>query len=154
MSIIRRAPTISATITSLNGSATLNALPDTGADITAADVKVLKLLREDINNLLPPVSGPTSSVDGSPLKSLGQLPLSISFGEITANETVQIFPSIQGYMLISWRAAQRLHILSENYPSQINAINKDPVNSPQKQNNVTADDLINEFSCLTDRCAL
>ena len=95
MSTIGRAPTISATITSLNGSATLNVLPDTGADITAADLKVLKLLGEDINNLLPPVSGPTSSADGSPLKSLGQLPISISFGEITVNETVQIFPSIQ-----------------------------------------------------------
>ena len=125
-------------------------LPDTGADITAADVKVLKLLGEDINNLLPPVSGPTSSVDGSPLKSLGQLPILISFGEITVNETVQIFPSIQGDMLISWRAAQRLHILSENYPSQINAINKERVNSTQKQNNVTADDLINEFPTVFD----
>ena len=44
MSTIGRAPTISATITSLNGSATLNVLPITGADITAADVEVLKLL--------------------------------------------------------------------------------------------------------------
>ena len=41
MSTIGRAPTILASITSLNGSATLNVLPDTGADITAADIKVL-----------------------------------------------------------------------------------------------------------------
>ena len=53
-------------------------------------------------------------------------------------------------MLISWRAAQRLHILSENYPSQINAINMERVNSPHKQNNVTADDLINEFPTVFD----
>ena len=138
---IGKTSTISATISSLNELTTLNVLPDTGADIIATYVKVLKLLGVDVNNLLQPVSGPTSSVDGSPIKSLDQLPI----------ETVQIFLSIQGNMLMSWRTAQRLRILSENYTSQIKAINNEPMISLRKQNIVTTNNLINEFPTVFNR---
>ena len=50
-SIAKRAPTVCASIRSLNGSAKLKVLPDTGADVTAADVRPLKALNEDVNGL-------------------------------------------------------------------------------------------------------
>ena len=75
-----------------------------------------KLLNEDVNNFLPPPASSTSSVDGSPLKALGQMAVSISLGDTTVEDTVPVFPSIQRDMLISWKTAKTLRILPKDYP--------------------------------------
>ena len=110
--------------------------------LTAVNVRVLKLLGKCVNNIFPPLAGQTSSVDGSSLKALGKLPISISMGDITIKDIVHVFPSIQGEMLISWMTAQHLRIFSKNYSQQVHAMTNAHV---QPQHEVTVDDLIGNF---------
>ena len=49
-----RAPTVQANISTPNGTCTILALPDTGADISAAGLNFLESLGEPLSNLLPP----------------------------------------------------------------------------------------------------
>ena len=65
-----RAPTVQANISPPNGTCTIVALPDTGADISAAGLNFLESLGEPLSNLLPPTDQPKSA-DGSPMKCLG-----------------------------------------------------------------------------------
>ena len=138
---INKAPTVNVVVTGLNGSKSLEALPDSGADLTAADVNILPMLGEDVENLLKPSCGETSSVDGSSLREIGQLPVSITLGETTVEDTIHVFPSIPGGLLVSWKTAQDLQILPESYPAQIRGICKD---------DITEEDLINEFPTVFD----
>ena len=96
-------------------------------------------MNEDVNNLLPSPASSTSSVDGSALKALGQMAVSISLGDTTMEDTVHVFPSIQKDMLISWKTAQSIRTLPKDYPSQVNTM-ANP--SPNHQEEITADDLI------------
>ena len=45
--------------------------------------------------------------------------IQITLGEITITDTLQMFPSISGGMLISWKTAKKLNILPKDYPAQI-----------------------------------
>ena len=65
-----RAHTVQANISTPNGTCTIVALPDTGADISAAGLNFLESLGEPLSNLLPPTDQPMSA-DGSPMKCLG-----------------------------------------------------------------------------------
>ena len=128
-------------MTGLNGSKSLNALPGSGADLTAADVNILPMLVEDVENLLKPSGGEMSSINGSTLREIGQLPISITLGETTVEDTIHVFPSIPGGLLVSRKMAQDLKILPENYPCQIPGI---------CNNDIKQEDLINEFPTIFD----
>ena len=104
-------------MTGLNGSKSLEALLDSGADLTAADVSILPMLGEDVENLLKPSGGETSSVDGSSLREIGQLPVSITLGETTVEDKIHTFSSIPDGLLVSGKTAQDLKIHPENYPA-------------------------------------
>ena len=138
---VRRTPTVDVLVQGPNGSKNLTVLPDSGADITAADVKTLTQIGEDVNNLLPPRKEPAVSVDGSAMHSLGQMTVKIILGDVSTEEALHVFPSIPGGMLMSWKAAQNLHILPNNYPEQIRSVQDSSVSLT----NVTAEDLIQEF---------
>ena len=109
-----QAPRVLVLIQGSNRSAKLKALPDSGADVTT-----LKQLGEDVNNLLSSQQDNAYSVDGSCLRSVGQMIIQITLGEVTISETLHIFPTIPRGMLISWKTAQKLRILPESYPKQI-----------------------------------
>ena len=138
---INKTPTINIVVTGLNGSKSLEALPDSGAGSTSADVNILPMLGEDVENLLKPSGGETSLVDGTFLREIGQLPVSITLGETTVEDTIYIFPLIPGGLLVSWKTAQDLKILPENYPAQIRSI---------CNNDIKEEDLINEFPTVFD----
>ena len=67
---VNKAPTIDVLVTGFNGSKILEALPDSGADLTAADANILSELNEYVENLLQPSHGETPSVDGSSLREI------------------------------------------------------------------------------------
>ena len=113
------APTVEISVRGSNGDATLNVLPDFGADITAAGVHILEQLSEHVGNLLPSMHKTAYSVDGSSLQSLGQMTIQITLGDITVTDTLQVFPSIPGGMLILWKTAKNLNILPKDYSAQI-----------------------------------
>ena len=117
-----------------NGSDKLNVLPDSGADI--------KQLGEDVDNLFPLQESNAYSVDGSCLRCVGQMTIQITLGEITISETLHIFPTIPGGMLISWKTAQKLLILPGSYPTQISAT--------MSKTSVTAEDFFREFPSVFD----
>ena len=94
------APTVEVSVRGSNGDATLNVLPDSGADITATGVHILAQLGEHVGNLLPSTHKTAYSVDGSSLQSLGQMTIQITLREITVADTLQVFPSFLGGMLI------------------------------------------------------
>ena len=60
-------PIIEVSVRGSNGDATLNVLPHSGADITAARAHILMQLGEHIGNLLPSTHKTTYSVNGSSL---------------------------------------------------------------------------------------
>ena len=66
------APTISIRILSVNGTCDTLALPDSGADISAAGPKLLRLLGEHPLNLLPSQINPCTA-DGHKMQPMGKL---------------------------------------------------------------------------------
>ena len=55
---VGRTPTVDVLVQGPNGSKNLTVLSDSGAGITAADVKTLRQIGENVNNLLPPRKEP------------------------------------------------------------------------------------------------
>ena len=80
------------------------------------------------------------------MHSLGQMTVRITLGDVSTEEALHVFPSIPGGMLMSWKAAQNLHILPNNYPEQIRSVQDSSVSLT----NVTAEDLIQEFPTVFD----
>ena len=111
------APIVEVFVGGSNGDATLNVLPDSGADITAAGVHILAQLGEHVGNILPSTHKTAYSVDVSTFQSLGQMTIQMTLGEITVTDTLQVFPSIPGGMFISWKTAKKSNILPKNYPA-------------------------------------
>ena len=134
-------------MTGLNGSKILKALPDSGADLTSGDVNILSELNEYVENLLQPSHGERSSAVGSSLREIGQLLVKITLGETTVEDVIHAFPSIPGGLLISWKTAKELKILPEDYPQQIQSIQK-----VASKEDISEEDLIRSFRLLlTDK---
>ena len=74
------APTIVSQVTSSTESHHLDVLPDSGADISAAGQKVLEILGQHVDNILPSDINPRT-VNG--LTPLGRLPVTITLGTKT-----------------------------------------------------------------------
>ena len=79
------APTINIHVSSLNGCANLNILPDSGADISVAGPSTLTQLHEHPDNLLP--SGLTHwAVNGTSMHPLGKLPVTLELEGVKYTE--------------------------------------------------------------------
>ena len=111
------APLITVNITSANGSYYCKALPDSGADISAAEKEILVHLNEHINILAPSNVIP-KAVNGAKMFPLGKLPVKFRLGQSEHLEDVHIYPGIQG-TLLSWTACKALQILPPCYPNPI-----------------------------------
>ena len=108
------APTIVVNICSANGSNTTEALPDSGADISAASTKALHDLNEHIDNLLPPNVIPKAA-NGTQMHPIGQLPISFNLEHKTYQTDLHIFNGVNG-IIMSWKACKALGILPPCYP--------------------------------------
>ena len=142
-----RAPTVTVDFSTPNGTCTIAALPDTGADISAAGPNFLQSLGENVSNLLPPTDQPKSA-DGSPMKCLGQLPVTVAIGDRTASCTIHILENLST-VLLSWDTTRDLALIHQAYPAQISSSDINNVaNTPDEH--VTADDLFREFPKVFD----
>lgn len=92
------APTINVHISALNGSATVTALPDSGADISVAGPDIIAILGEHCNNLLLSDMVPRG-LTGHWMTPIGQPPVSITLGAVTYSETLQVYPAVEGVLL-------------------------------------------------------
>ena len=113
------APTVTIHIQSTNGSCKTQALPDSGADISAAGPQILKLLGEHASNLLSSDVIPQAA-NGHKMKPLGKLPITFQLQGQTHSEDMHIYPEISG-VIMSWKATKGLNILPVHYPDPIPA---------------------------------
>ena len=111
---IERAPTIKVHLASLNGMASLDVLPDSGADISVAGIATLNRLNEFQDNLLPSKLIPRA-VNGTSMQPIGKLPVTLSLEGVSHQEDLHIYPQVTGTIL-SWKASKGLNILSQSYP--------------------------------------
>ena len=108
------APTITVSISSSTGTKSVDVLPDSGADISAAGQEFMKHLGQHRDNLVPSAVTPRT-VNGSCMKPWGKIPVTIQLGNQIYREDIHIYPGIAG-ALISWKAAKGLGILPPHYP--------------------------------------
>ena len=108
------APTITVNITSPNGSASIQVLPDSGADISAAGKAILNHLNEKISNLLPSKIIP-KAVNGTTMHPLGKLSVTFKLKNREYTDDLHIYPSVLG-TLMSWKACKGIGILPQCYP--------------------------------------
>jgi len=110
------APTIAVNICSANGSSTSEALPDCGADISAASTKALHDLNEHVDNLFPPNIIPKAA-NGTQMDPIWRLPISFNLKHKTYQTDLHIFNRVSG-IIMSWKACKALSILPPCYPQQ------------------------------------
>ena len=85
-------------MTSLNGTASINSLPDSGADISAAGTQALRELGEHVDNLLPSRVIPRA-VNGMQMKPIGKLPVTFQLGTTTHKDDLHIYSEVTGVLL-------------------------------------------------------
>lgn len=107
-------------IVEANQSATIQALPDTGADISVAGLRLLDAMGEYRENLLPPEQHPKAA-NGDLITPIGILPVRLTLGNISVMEDVHILHGVTD-LLLSWRVTRGLHIIPADYPEQIHQI--------------------------------
>ena len=159
------APTVQAAISTLNGTCTTVALPDTGADICAAGITILESLGESVSNLLPPNDHPKSA-DGLPMKCIGRLPVTVAVGNQSISCILHILENLPN-VLLSWDTTRDLALIHSEYPAQlssdsdINSVTCPAQQSPDSgirkvaasllpDENVTVEDLFREFPTVFD----
>ena len=112
------APKVRVAVLSRNGHVTVDALPDTGADICAASVGFLSSLNDDLATLCPVVGVDPKAADGSPMACLGSVPVTMSLGNQSVEVDIHILDGVTG-LLLSWSTTQELALIPANYPAQI-----------------------------------
>ena len=127
------APTIKIRIMTTNGSTIISVLPDSGADISAAEPQLLTLLDEHPLNLLPSLVSPHTA-SGHKMTPIGKLPTTLSLQDRQHCEDMHIFQEVSGVM-ISWKACKALGILPPSYPTPFSTV---PISvKPDKQTATT-----------------
>ena len=111
---VQPAPRIRVHLSALNGQATMQVLPDSGADVSLAGPALPRSLNDHPDNLV--LSTMVSrAVNGSLMEPVGQLPVTFSPDSKTYHDNVYIYPGVTG-VLLSWRVARGLGILPSDYP--------------------------------------
>ena len=111
------APTVNVYILSINGLCKTQALPDSGADISAAGPQLLQSLGEHTLNLLSLDITPQAA-NGHKMQPIGKLPITFQLQGRSHSEDTHIYPEISGFIM-SWKAAKGLSILPVHYPDPI-----------------------------------
>ena len=149
LSTAEPAPTIRIHVASLNGSADVEVLPDSGADISAAGEETLHLLGEHPSNLLPSTVVPRA-VNGTTMKPQGKIMINLQLGTRKHCEDLHVYPG----MLISWRAAKGLGILPQNYPhpEDTNTVKHPNLKVANASHPPKREELMDEFPAVFDGC--
>ena len=144
--LIESAPTVRVHISSLNGNAEIETLPDSGADLSVAGETALTHLGEHRDNLLPSTVTPRT-VNGTKMQPIGKLPVTFTLGSTMYTDTLHIYPDVTG-VLLSWKAAKGLHILPECYPTptSVSAL----LLPPHRKHAPTSEEIMGEFPSVFD----
>ena len=143
------APTVSMHISTCNGQASFDILPDSGADISAAGPQFVQALGECMDNLAE-LSVTPKVVNGSILEPVGKIPnVAFSTNGRTVHDDVHIYVSVTG-ALISWATAKELNILPTCYPQPIGVVNATHISHKDNTPVQTTDQIMSEFPTVFD----
>ena len=143
------APTVHMQVSTCHGQASLDILPDSGADISAAGPQFVQALGEYMDNLAPSNIRPRA-VNGSILHPVGKLPhVAFCVNGRTVHDDVHIYDSITS-ALISWATAKQLGILPEHYPEPATQIHAMHTGHHTSNPLPTADQIMEEFPSVFD----
>ena len=146
------APTVNMQVSTCHGQASLDILPDSGADICAAGPQFVQALGEHMQNLADSRITPRA-VNGSILHPVGKLPnVAFCVNSTTVYDDVHIYESVSG-ALISWATAKQLGILPDCYPKPVGYIQTTQTNSGINKTNdplPTAEQIMSEFPSVFD----
>ena len=115
-------PRILVDITVGRRSAKVNALPDTGADVSIGGEDLLQQLGLQANDISQPSLHPRAA-NGTTLRSVGVIRAVITLDDASVEEEVHILPEVSG-LLMSWGATRRLRLVPADYPCQISAMTR------------------------------
>ena len=122
----------------------VQAIPDTGTDVSAAGPGFIDLLSGSLEELAPTMERPESA-DGLPMHVLGSVSVTLTMGEHSVQTSVLIVDRLKG-LLLSWETKRRLAPIPADFPEQIAR-----VPSQQVTNHLSARDrLIAEFPKVFD----
>ena len=113
-----------------NRTVSVNALPDTGADLSVAGEDFLQQFGVFREALRRPAQHPRAA-DGSVIHSVGTLTSVISLGDVRTEEEVHILPGVRG-LLLSWEVTRKLRLVPAGYPCQIAAVSQQGIASPNE----------------------
>ena len=143
------APTVKVQVVTQSGrSVTVEAIPDTGADVSAAGPEILALLGESTLNLMSSSETPQSA-DGSEMTVLGSMPVTVSLGDQSTKTQIFVIKNLQG-VLLSWEATRDLAIVPRDYPKQIHRIDGQAKEATSTKQRSTREQLIAEFPRVFD----
>ena len=108
----------------MNGQATVEVLPYSGADISIAGTDFLPQFNEHIPNLLPS-NAKARAFNGNVLSPIGSLEAIISIGNCSVEDHFHIYKSVSG-ALLSWKTAKSLGIFPPSYPEPLPEILDSP----------------------------
>ena len=112
------APTVDVQVTSATGQTVqVQAIPDTGADVSAAGPGFIDLLNGSLEELAPTTERPEST-DGSPMHVLGSVSVTLTIGEHSVQTPVLIVDRLKG-LLLSWETTRDLALIPADFPKQI-----------------------------------
>jgi hypothetical protein len=116
----RRAPTIQIGIHNRSGGHlyTATAIPDSGAEATVASMAILRLMGEDVNNLLQNGVDSLTAANNSSLECAGRLELQLHYRGRSVTTSILFSPEHDG-MLLSWFVCVELGLLPPCYPEPI-----------------------------------
>ena len=122
------APRVSVQVEVGSHTANVDALPDTGADLSVGGEDLLEKIGVTRGDLSQPAQHPRAA-NGLIIKSVGILHTTVSLGEVRVEEDVHILPGVTG-LLLSWAATRSLRLIPADYPRQIATISHHEPLSP------------------------
>jgi len=98
----------------------LDAVPDTGAQVSVAGESLLRQLDISPRSLLPPPPRRLKSAQNGRIICRGMLPIRLQLGTAVLHEKVLVCVGVEK-PLLSWRACIALRIVPPNFPDQMPA---------------------------------
>ena len=109
----------------------MHASPDTGAEVNVGGTKLLDQLQLCERDLRDVPYSQLVAGNGSLLKKLGTLPITITLNETSIKDNIVICEG-QDDQLLSWKTYRNLAIIPDKFPKQIGKINVNPVTSEDR----------------------
>lgn len=98
--------------------ASLEATPDSGAEITVMSAEIAHSIGVSDDELSDPPGFEVSAANGQAMRCIGTFRAVVTLGERSVEDTIHVFRESRG-LLLAWYTAKNLGILPEHYPAPL-----------------------------------